>query len=351
MVNRANYKAVKDFLTYQIEVIQLDEQSVKVQWYWLRHLLEWADETPLEAAHTIRPVFPKYLQSIPSGHGHGFLSNKGIERACLYARLCLEWLKRHGYKIDLIWVDTIRVGRLSAQPHKEHQAVTLDMVRALMAGPRNDLIAQRDKAAASFLFLSGMRATAFCTLPIGCVDMAERTIQQFPTLGVKTKNKKSAITRLLEIDDLLGVVTDWDTRVRRELPSTAPWYAVIENDFGADPRLTADMPGQRRGQKLAHNMGLLFDAANLPRMSPHKFRHGHARYGLQQAQTIGDMKAVSMNLMHSSLVITDSIYAVLADNEMQSRIARLGHNNPAQTTTDVAELVRLVMQQIGAKGA
>lgn len=54
-----------------------------------------------------------------------------------------------------------------------------------------------------------MRATAFGTLPIKCVDIAARKVSQLPTMGVKTKNRKAAITTLLDIPDLLEVVTDW----------------------------------------------------------------------------------------------------------------------------------------------
>jgi hypothetical protein len=42
-----------------------------------------------------------------------------------------------------------------------------------------------------------MRAGAFSTLPISAVDLSSRTIKQWPALGVKTKNGKSATTYLL----------------------------------------------------------------------------------------------------------------------------------------------------------
>ena len=43
-------------------------------------------------------------------------------------------------------------------------------------------------------------------MPIKAVDIAERTVKQWPTLGVQTKNAKAATTYLLEIPDLLKVV-------------------------------------------------------------------------------------------------------------------------------------------------
>ncbi len=68
------------------------------------------------------------------------------------------------------------------------------------------LALQRDKAAIVFLFLSGMRIGAFCTLPINCVNIAARRIEQFPSRGVRTKNRKVATTTLLPIPALLSIV-------------------------------------------------------------------------------------------------------------------------------------------------
>jgi hypothetical protein len=70
-------------------------------------------------------------------------------------------------------------------------------------------------------------------------------------------------------------------------------------------------------------MRKLFAAADMPYKSPHKFRHGHAVFSLQNAQTMADYKAVSMNLMHADISVTDGIYAPLAGEEVKERIANL----------------------------
>ena len=57
--------------------------------------------------------------------------------------------------------------------------------------------------------------------------------------------------------------------------------------------------------------------------STHKFRHGHAVYGLQHPSTMADYKAVSMNLMHEDIRTTDGIYACLVTDEVKTRIAGL----------------------------
>jgi integrase len=213
----------------------------------------------------------------------------------------------------------------------------------------DDIATKRDKAAAAFLFLSGMRATAFCTLPISCVDLANRTVMQFPTLGVKTKNKKAAITRLLEIPDLLEIVSEWDAYVRERLPATSPWYALTETSFGAQ-ELSENQPGVYRIVGLGRNIKALFRKVGLPPLSPHKFRHGHAVYGLKLAKEVSDLKAVSMNLMHSSMGITDAIYAVLSDKDMQERIAQLGQSSGTELggidPKKLEEVVQKVLDQL-----
>jgi hypothetical protein len=73
--------------------------------------------------------------------------------------------------------------------------------------------------------------------------------------------------------------------------------------------------------------------------SPHKFRHGHIHYGSAHANTIEDYKAVSMNVMHSSMKITDEFYSNLNDGEVQSRIGSLGKGT--QIKTDNEEVARL----------
>ncbi len=53
---------------------------------------------------------------------------------------------------------------------------------------------ERGKVAVCMLFLSEMRAEALASLPISCVDLSAGEIAQLPEAGVRTKNRKAAIT-------------------------------------------------------------------------------------------------------------------------------------------------------------
>ena len=67
-----------------------------------------------------------------------------------------------------------------------------------------------------------------------------------------------------------------------------------------------DMRARTDLKRWLHSVGLTY-------YSPHKFRHGFAVYALKQAQDVADFKAVSMNLMHANMSITDGIYSILSE--------------------------------------
>jgi hypothetical protein len=56
------------------------------------------------------------------------------------------------------------------------------------------------------LFLSGARSAAFTTLPILTISLEYHSIDQLPSLCVKTKMNHSRTTYLLQIPDLMAVI-------------------------------------------------------------------------------------------------------------------------------------------------
>jgi site-specific recombinase XerD len=327
MVNRNNYQLTKAYLEYMQNVSQLNERSVERYWFYLKHLLIWADETLLSCAPDLRPTFSAYLASARLDKQSEPLAPTTLKKVIQTTKRFFTWLKttypRDFRGVSAAWIDTLRPPR-SVEPAEDHEFISLEEIQrlaSLQIDP-DDLALQRDRAAAVMLFLSGMRAGAFSTLPIAAVDVSQRTVKQWPSLGVETKNGKSATTYLLDIPDLLAIVAEWDHYVREHLPPTAMWYAPIAHQWG-EQRLSTGLPGENRSIALTKRTRKLFKFAGLPYKSPHKFRHGHAVYALQHAKTMADYKAVSMNLMHEDIRVTDGIYAPLASHDVQHRIAGL----------------------------
>jgi integrase len=175
---------------------------------------------------------------------------------------------------------------------------------------------------------------AFVSLPIQAVDLTHRHIKQYPSLGVRTKNRKFGDTYLLDIPKLLSVIETWDVEVRAALPPDGFWFAPLSPLTGKiNPGMVSI--GEHRVTLARRNLKAWLTKAGLPYHSPHKFRHGHIHYGNTHARTIEDFKAVSMNVMHSNMKTTDEFYSNLNDAAVRSRISALGTAKGESSSRDV----------------
>jgi len=328
VIQRSNYLLVRRYLRDLEEIYQLSGSSLSRYRFYLRHLLLWAGETPFQQAAKLRPTFPSYVSNLPGRQGETPLAPVTQKKIIEAGKRFFIWAKQNHPKefgsLSATWLASLRPPRVR-ESSDEHEYVSLEEVLQLTAilHEEDDLALLRDKAAAAMLFLSGARASAFTTLPISAVDLPGRIMCQWPELGVATKNGKRATTYLLPIPELLAVAQTWDQVVRPKLPATAPWYAPVSARWGSQS-LEVSEPGKNRHQALDKRLRRLYDLAGLPYKSAYKFRHGHAVYGLLKAQTMADYKAVSMNLMHHDIKITDSIYAPILSEEVKERIDGLG---------------------------
>ena len=334
MINRDNYQLSQEFLNYLSDIMRTKRVSVDRYRFYLRHILIWLDEIGVSDAYAHTPTFHTYIEANQATRA---LAPQTISKIMQVARRFFVWCKtKHPTRFKRLsrdWISSLRPARGAYVP-KPRLYFTLDeMLKiAALSIPVDDLALRRDQAAACMLFLSGMRVGAFVSLPIRCVNLDSMTIQQFPMDGVKTKNTKHATTFLLNIPTLLAVVRQWDVFVRQHLPDSAMWFAHIVGQWG-EQHLASNMPADSRGNHYNRRLKALLINAGVPPRSSHKFRHGHAVFGLQNARTLADYKAISQNLMHGNIQITDGIYADLVGSEVKARVTGLGSlTNPATTT-------------------
>jgi integrase len=345
MIARDNYLKVKEHLLYLHEVLQVQPVSVERYWAYLRHLLLWLDEQPLAKADRIRPTFPVYVSTLPGKDGAPALALESQKTILEVSRRFFVWAKGEGFlgmqTLPQSWIETLRVAPNASEAPRSHVYVTEEEIRQIAKVPAKpgDLVMLRDKEAACMLFLSGARAAAFTTLPIQAVSMENHSIDQFPSLGVRTKMNRTRTTFMLQIPELLEVVREWDTLVRAELPPSCPWYAVIKSSWG-EQRLSDHNPGSNRAISLDKRLRWLMTSAGVAYKSAHKFRHGHALYGLLHARTPADFKALSMNLMHSSTRITDETYAFLAEGDVREHILHLAANPIVSPNGELEAIIR-----------
>ena len=348
-VNRTNYKHVAEYLDYVQACGTCGLESIARYRFYLKHLLLWAGEVPLSDACSIRQPFPEYAAQIPSPKQAGtYLAAESQKKLVGLARRFFEWAKSaygtHYRSITPLWIKTMRPVRPSTPPAvKDHDYVTLDEVLRLATWPidRSNLALWATQASAAMLFLSGQRSGAYVTTPICAISIEQRLIEQRPELGVHTKNGKSATTYLLPIPELLEVVGAWDAYVRKYLAPQSVWYAPVISRWGSMSFSDA-APGRHRNQALVKRFNQLYALVGLPYKHPHLFRHGHAVYGLKHCRTLMEYQAVSRNLMHSNVQITDAVYAGLESKERARLIAGLSNNAECQPGGDLTTLLNQI---------
>ncbi len=325
MINRNNWQLVKKYLKYRKEIDQVSRKTIGLEETWLRHTLEWLDERPIEKAPKIRPVFSEYVLSRKESK----YSSEYLRKLVSANKRFIEWvsINRAGYrhKLSPAWIRTIKLPRMQEE-EKIHEFVTFEEILAISKAPIYSLRDTRIKSSAVLWFLSGIRIGAFVTLPIKAVNLEKLEIYQFPSLGVKTKFGKSATTDLLNIPKLLEVVKDWDSLVRSELPDTALWFACLSPKTGSFDK-TIIKAGDHRRTRAYKDLKDWLDRVGLPFHSPHKFRHGYAVFGIKHYTTLGQLKALSQNLMHSNISITDGIYGILSNDDKKKLLSKFDLNN------------------------
>lgn len=351
MVNKKNWQLIKKYLEYRLKVDQICEGSYRKEETHVRFILEWAADRPFIKSPSIRPTLPEYMLSARLDGSQGRLSPGYIKKVLAAARRFFTWLAENqpGYKIiKQSWINTLKAKRLSEAPRTK-DAVSLEEITAIAKAPASSTVERRIRAAAVMLFLSGMRIGALVSLPIQAVDIENRRITQDPRLGVRTKNRKYGITSLLDIPELLEVVKDWDKEVRSQLPLEGFWFAPLSPDTG-EFDLTCFEIGEHRGTLANKNLRAWLEKVGLPYHSPHKFRHGHVHYAMARAKTIEDYKAISLNVMHANMEITDQFYSVLNDNQVHERISSIGKVETPKEAVDQG-LLALFQEFLTWKGS
>lgn len=341
MINRGNWKLVQEYLSYRKEVDLLSKNSLCLEDTWLRHLLLWAQEHSFEKAPRIRPTLPEHiLEARLDGSGE-LLSPAYVRKVIRSSYNFFQWLRTHkrGYGlIDQAWLDTLKPPRMTIE-YKEHEAVTIEEITAIANAPVFTMRDKRIRAAAVFWFLSGIRVGAFVSLPIKAVDIDDLTIKQWPKLGVKTKFQKHATTFILDIPELLKVVKEWDKFIKSKLSKDHYWFAHLSPDTG-ELDLDQIEVGENRDQRARKDLEDWLSRVDLPYHSPHKFRHGFAVYAIKHAKDMSDMKAISQNLMHANISITDGIYGGLSEMDIKKQISSLTRKTLPDDKEALMELLK-----------
>ncbi len=351
MINRQNWLDVRAYLQHMDRRLGRHPSTIHKYRTQLRHLLEWADGHSLEKAREIDPSFPAYLVTARADGRTAPLSYSTIYKTIITARAFfqfarLEWTQRYR-KLSESWIDLLQPARESKPMPQlaEHRFYSLDEVMSIARVSVETLREERARVAVVALFLSGMRPDVLASIPIACVDLPRNRILQIPQMGVRTKNNKAAITYLLDIPELLDIIQAWDRRVRASFEPSALWYATLTNDGMQLTQTTRAIVG--RASVIGDDLRIICKKAGVEYKSPHKLRHGHIVYARNLVHDMAQLKAISQNVMHSTVLITDQVYGALTDNQVQSVISSLGQTRPSGSREElILQLIEMLRSQL-----
>jgi integrase len=340
MINKKNWKLIKAYLNDRLHVDQITMGSWKIEESCIRYLLEWADDVSFVKASSISPTFPEYMRSARLDGKSEPVSPAHTKKVLATARRFFLWLidyDREYRTIKLAWINKIKAKRLNDIPQTK-EYVTLEEIIRIANAPVETVVERRIRASAVFWYLSGIRIGAFVTLPIKAVDIENRFVFQYTSMGVHTKNSKSAKTILFPIPELLKVCLDWDQELKKVISGEGFWFAPLYPETGEiNPNCTE--PNDTRVMLARKNLKEWLIKVGLPYHSPHKFRHGHVHYGQAHSKTQEDYKAISQNVMHSTTGVTDQFYSNMDDDMKKKRIDSMfgGGQLPENSDQDFEE--------------
>ena len=341
MINKNNKKTVDKYMSEREDEVLNDElspKSLKLEKTQLILLLEFTSEldfNELPKKFTGKS-FKSYLNSVNARRDGKTvpLSKNYKHQAMGTTRRFFSWLKgQAGFQkvITTEWIAEFNYRRKNNSPEREtksdnkHGYFTLDELLIIAKTPVNSLVEERLQASIVFLFLSGMRISAFLTLPIHAVDLTRRIVYQYPEYGVQTKLGKKRKTKMLFIPELLPIVSSWDAKIRSLNSLNSPWFVPISSQTGL---LAPNQPiGSYRDSSFRKNLATFMEKAGLPYRNPHQLRHGYIRYARDRAPN--NVKALEI-IANSTIQTVETMlkYAELDNNDAIEEFDKVIINDP-----------------------
>ena len=321
MINKNNWKLTKKYLNDRWNSGDLVVGSWKLEQTCLRYLLEWADNESFVNAPTIIPTFQIYLRSARLDGKDNPISPEHRKKILATARRFFLWLienEREFKKIKISWVNKIKVKSIE-ESHQTKEYVTLDEIKRIAKAPAETVQERRIRAAAVIMYLTGIRIGALVSLRIKAVDLVNRYIYQYTSLGVHTKLNKNDRTVIFNIQELIEVCKAWDEEIKQTLDEDGFWFAPLSPETG---EINPDCKERNdtRVMIVRRDLKRWLQKVGLPYHSPHKFRHGNIHLGQANSTNKEEYKALSQNVMHSSTLITDKFYSNLDDDKRKESI-------------------------------
>ena len=363
MINRENYLYQKKYLEFIENTKNRGPQTIRQAKSHTNHFLLWLDDVPIAKADKKDGSFPKHLAEHRQRKNHNDdTSYSGLhpttqKKVLQTVKNFLQFLQLTEpdkmKSLPLIWIEALNPVPTVELPPK-HEFITHEeiLIIAQFEVAPNNLRLKRAQAAACFLYASAARNGAFTSSPAKAIDLENLEYHQWPSHGVRTKNRVHKTTFLLNVPEILEPIKQWDKFINENLPPEALWFASLDtNTFGNKNSLsTSTNFGKNRSKLLNNDLKYLCEMVDLPYKSAHKYRHGHAVFALLNAKTMAQYKAISQNFMHKDIRVTDTEYAWFNDDEIKNQIMNLTFNSNRNNSDTLDKELEIFLNSLSKGG-
>lgn len=283
-------------------------------------------------------AFKDWLDTARNARTGKPLSVATIGSTLRMVREFFRWVAgQKGYKSaigrnDWVYFKQARKDARAAQASTPRQVPSVEQVqRAFDAMPAATSLQKRDRALVAFLILTGARIGAVASLRLKHVDLERRNVFQ-DAREVNTKAAKTMNTTFFPMgEDYVAALADYITHLTQDLmfgPEDAlfPKVEIKRGPGGFEVAGLSRHPFASTGP-LNEIVKDAFAAVQLPRYTPHSFRHMLALHGDKRCPTRETFKAWSQNMGHTNPLTTVSSYMPVSADSQRAIILGLGNGD------------------------
>ncbi len=314
----------------------LDHKTIDKAMTAIRHFEECTNCTPFKRFNKDQAIaFKDWLDTARNSRTGKPLSKATIGSTLRAVRQFFRWAAgQHGYKKaigrnDWVYFKHALKDARAAQASTSRQVPSIEQVhRAFDAMPSATSHQKRNKALVALLTLTGARIGAVASLRLKHIDFERRHVFQ-DAREVNTKHAKTMNTTFFPMGEVYVVaLADYLTHLKDDLmfgPENAvfPKTEIIRGPNGFQASGLSRQPFASTGP-LNEIVQEAFAAVQLPRYTPHSFRHMLALHGDKLCPTRETFKAWSQNMGHTNPMTTVSSYMPVSADAQRTIILGLG---------------------------
>ena len=223
---------------------------------------------------------------------------------------------------------------------------SLEQMRHVIAQmPHRTEIEMRNRAIVAFTILTAARVGAIASLKIKDFDQSRNLITQNPN-HVNTKFGKRIETFLMVIDESnLQIFLDWVAYLRNEnlFSPNDPLFPKTQNGQDENNCFKAEGISKTHWSSTTAIRDIFkkaFTNAGAKYYHPHTLRHTIVHFAMENGASVEELKALSQNIGHESLLVTLGSYGEITNHRQGELIKQIGKTQSEEDI--IAKLRQLI---------